>query len=416
MPFTTSRTLPLSFVAVFLMMTGCHQTVPAGPSEFTFVSAAAQDTIYEAEMAFNVELLDPATGLYRHATMAELKPAVMREVHRLKQEPLLRQVLNKLPVQQTEWFKSFDANLNHALAALLDATAVHHIPDTPLIRVSITMARRDDAQTILAALGEEYMRMKTIHVNAAATQRLRAAHENRDRAEQQYVKIQVAIKRFLENNPIDTLDEQTSEPAMQVHDLSQSLNELKRQHATASANRDQYRKRLKEGDFNPSDTERVKVNQSAFLQEIDHLLLDLHHKEAALQSEEKPDAVKIKHVETHILALERQRQTVFDRQAREWFNASHEQATMEAEFLKTHLESTAQSLAEWTIKRQDQFQVTHEYSTLLRGLRSAEADRHRATQKINDLMTQLDEGGAGRLGYRVLMEYPAQRSRKRADQ
>ncbi|MEM9346525.1 MAG: hypothetical protein AAGB26_07900 [Planctomycetota bacterium] len=412
MKSTTRRCFHPLLIAFLFSLAGCQQKAPTSPLELTLVSASLGETVYESEMAFNVELLDPATGLPRYATMDELKPVVMREAHRLKQEPLLRQVLNKPRVQQTRWFKSFNGNLDDAFAGLLDAVAVDPIPNTSLTRVSLVMADRSDAQAVLSTLGVEYMRIKDLNVEADTSQRLRAAKKSRDDAEQRYASVEVQMKRFLELQPIGTMDEQQSEEAIQIRTLSKSLIDLERRYRSAIDEREQQLKRQQEGAFDPSASEQIEISQSATVQAISHRLLELQFEEAVLVSKTDPDEEAIKQVAAHIQRLERQRQAAFDREFRVRFNAAIERSTLEAETVRYQITSTKEQIAEWRIRRQDRFQALQEYSSLLSEMGFAEKERQRAAQHISKLIMKT-EAGANSLGYRVRVEYPAQKAREK---
>lgn len=415
MPFTARHLSFLPLVAAFWAAIGCQSAAPSSPSDPIGISTTVQAAGYESEMAFNVELLTPDTGLPHHATMAELKPVVMREVHRLTQEPLLRQVLNKQSVQRTQWFKSFGGDLRAAQAALRKAISTQHVPDSSLIRCSIITPQRDEAQVILKALSDEYMRIKHLKAEATFSQQLEAAQQGLNRAEEKIMAMRVMSKRFLGTTPIDTLHEQASENAIQVRDLSESLNEWKRKSVTTQAEYHHYLQREREGNFDPSDSERIKINQSERLQAIDHRLIDLRLEEAGLQSEKDPEKTEIKRIEALILALERLRKAEFDRQARELYLGAVEQAALELEALHMHIASTTESLKKWTAKRQDQFGHAHQYKTLQRELRALELEKNRAQRRVNDLITQAKAGTNG-LSYRVNIEYPAQVSRQRASE
>ncbi|MEM6260048.1 MAG: hypothetical protein AAGI37_17375 [Planctomycetota bacterium] len=412
MKSTTRRCFYPLLIAFLLLSAGCQQKAPASPSELTLVNTALGETVYESGMAFNIELLDPATGLPRHATTDELKPVVMREAHRLKQEPLLRQVLNKPRVQQTRWFKSFNGNLDDAYAGLLDGLAVYPIPNTSLIRVSLVIADRSDAQAILAAIGDEYMRIKDLDVEADTSQRLRAAQKSRNSAEERLASLQIQVKRFLQVQPIGTTDEQQSEEAMQIRMLSKSLIDLERRYRSVIDEREQQLKRQQEGAFEPSASEQIEISQSATVHAISHRLLELQLEEATLASKTEPDEEAIKQTAAHIQRLEQQRQAASDREFRMRFNAAIERSTLEAEILSNQIASTNEQLAEWRVRQQERFQALQEYNSLLSEMSFAEEERRHATQHISKLIMKT-EAGANGLGYRVRVEYPAQKARER---
>jgi len=179
-------------------------------------------------MAFSVDLLDPSTGLPMPANMETLEPTLLREVQRITSEPTLRQVLNKPDVQSTAWFKQFESNLDDAAQALSESIAARHVPGTPLIRVyalrSLETETPEDAQIILQAISDEYLRLKDLAINASINEQLTAAQRARDQAEEAVASSAAQLKRHLLNNPVSSSNiERSRLNALETEALQQQL-------------------------------------------------------------------------------------------------------------------------------------------------------------------------------------------------
>ncbi|MFN3166827.1 MAG: hypothetical protein ACE37H_07165 [Phycisphaeraceae bacterium] len=184
-----------SFVLLIVPVSiGC-QTHRA--ADRTFVSANALERAYVSHMALSVELTDPATGLPEHPSADELRPAVLREVERLTFALLLRAVVNQPAVQATRWFAPFDNDLDDAHSALYKVIGVQNIEGSPIIYVHATTAHRDDAQIILTALHDEYMRQHEMARQSAEQRALQAAQKRLDAAEQHATSVNASLKRLL---------------------------------------------------------------------------------------------------------------------------------------------------------------------------------------------------------------------------
>jgi capsular exopolysaccharide synthesis family protein len=343
---------------------------------------------YTSGAQFNVQansmtMGDAGTSVTSPVRMTELEPLILREVQAIKSEPILRQILNKPAVQRTTWFKQFNNNLDDAYESLdEDVIGAAHIRETPLFTVRATTAKEDDAQTILQALSDEYIRRKDEEITMDSAQALRAAQGRRDDAEQRIANITVQITRFLATNPIESLSEGSSEATLRVKQLiveqerlNQSLNSLQATYA-------QLLQRQQEGLFDPSDEERAQIEAGRELMEIDSQLLQLRVQRNTLLDKFKESHATIRNIDQQILALQRERQVEFDNQARILFNAKLEQAANGVQILGEESQKTNAALAEWTKRRQDYVRLIQEYETLLRAQQQAEVDRDEATQAI----------------------------------
>jgi len=398
-----------SFFLLFAMVSiGCQTQRPA---EHTFISADAPARVYVSHMAFSVELTDPATGMPEHATAGQLRPFVLREAERLTFEPLLRTILNQPAVQATRWYGQFDNAWDDALFALREMVGVRHLEGSPLIYVYATTAHRDDAQIILTALRDEYLRQHKLREASTQQDAMEAAQRRLNAAQEQVTSIQAEIKRFLTNTPIDALSEATSEAALQVKRLTANLGDLERRYHEADAAYQRMIKRQTEGGFDPSDAERIEVENHPAIMAIDRQLLQHRVQQAVLQAQETPDEAALQQKEKAILALERERLNAFDEQFRMGFNARLESLALQRRDLASQREQTRQSLEAWAVKRQEQVRCKHAYKTLLREQRAAEAERNRARERVAEHIER-DRQGASPLGYRVVLEYPPQRARE----
>ncbi|MFK7788121.1 MAG: polysaccharide biosynthesis tyrosine autokinase [Phycisphaeraceae bacterium] len=326
--------------------------------------------------------------------MNELEPIILREIQQIRSEPTLRQILNKPVVQNTEWFKQFNNNLDDAFEALdEEVIGASHIRETPLFVVRATTPGSEDAQTILRALNEEYKRLKDLEMTAKSATALRAAQGRRDSAEQRGANITAQIKRFLETNPLPTLNEGSSEATIRVRSLVTEQERLNQGLNSLQASYNQLLERRQEGNFDPSDEERAQIEAGRELLDIDSQLLQLRVQRESLLDKFKPQHPVVRSIDQQVLALEREREVEFDMQARILFNAKIEQAANGVELLSAESQKTNASLAEWTSRRQDYVRLIQEYETLQRAQKQAEFERDEATSTIAALQ-QIDDNKA----------------------
>jgi hypothetical protein len=188
--------LHLLVVAAAFAATGCHSTT-AKEHPLTLVSVAPTTT-YQSDMAFTIDLTDPVTGIHKPAAMDVLQPMILREAERITYEPLLRQVLNQPEVRQTRWFEQFKDHSDEALEDLRQRIDVVQNSDTPVLRVYATAETEEDAQIILRALRDEYLRQKQLAAAASHQRQLIAAQKSRDPVERAAAGSKAQVQRFLE--------------------------------------------------------------------------------------------------------------------------------------------------------------------------------------------------------------------------
>lgn len=346
---------------------------------------------YTSEAQFNVQAakedIDSAgASVITTVNMDEIEPLILREVQAIKAEPTLRHILTRPVVQNTKWFQQFNKNMDDAFKAL-DEQVIKASPirETTLFTVSAVTGDAEDSKTILRTLNAEYLRRKEDRIDRDSEQAIRAAQSRRDDAEERITSIRSQIARFLQTNPLDTINGNSSEAELRVRQLiieeerlNQSLNSLQ---ATYS----QLLERQKEGNFDPSDEERAEIEAMPQIFNIDTQLRELRVQKQLLLGRFKASHESVKAIDLQILAFEREREEVFDTQARVLFNAKIEAAANGVAILSEETQQTSEAITQWTVRRQDYVRLLQEYDTLIRDQKQAEEERHDATEMIAKL-------------------------------
>lgn len=352
---------------------------------------------YTSAAQFNVQSTRTSlnnVGVDSPVVMQQLEPLIMRELQKIKSGPTLRQILNKPAVQGTTWFQQFNGDMEMAYTALdQDVIQASHIRSTPLFSVRATTKKGEDSQTILRALSEEYIRLSDLAAGAQSDQAMRAAQGRRDSAEQRIATTEVQKKRFLDTNPIESLNEGTSEATQRVRLLIVEQEKLNQILNSLQATYNQLLQRQQEGNFDPSDEERAQIEATLEIRGIDDQMRQLRINRDLLLDKYKEGHEAIRQLDLRMLALERERADEFDNQARIAFNAKLERAANGVENLAQEMLKTNQSLVEWTARRQDYVKLIQEYQTLDRAQKQAERDRDDATRVIEKLNEFEDNDG-----------------------
>lgn len=219
---------------------------------------------------------------------------------------------------------------------------------------------------------------------------LLAARHRLDAAEGRVTSIRVKIKRFLTTRPLDSIEEKSSEAALQVQRLVLETNELQKAYNSLRSTYDVLLQRQAEGSFEPSDQELAEINASEEIKEIDRALRGLRLEEAALLVEHKEDDLEVRKIRAKMQVLTKERNEELDQKARVLFNAKLEQAATGVNVLGQEIARAQQALAEWTVRRQDSVILLQEYDSLVRELQAAEQERENAARRVADL-TELQQ-------------------------
>lgn len=252
MPVNALLLLRLLLIVVLLTATGCPQVEqpsastenPAPEPATTETTPAETDglpTDYHSHMAFSVDLLDPSTGLPMPTKLETLTPTILREVDRITNEPIIRQVLNKQAVRETAWFKQYESDLDTAVQAFEQSIVARHVPGTPIFRVyvlrSLQTEAPEDAQTILRALSDEYMRQRGQLISVSINEKLTAAQKALSDAEGAVASITAQLKRHMQNNPISSGSiDRSRVSAMESESLQQQLRQAQERQDVAIRN------------------------------------------------------------------------------------------------------------------------------------------------------------------------------------
>jgi len=344
---------------------------------------------YTSEAQFAVELsnIDSISGRLR---LSDIEPLIKDEVSALTNEPTLRQVLRNEQVQDTEWFKQFNDNMDDALEDLED-NVVHasDIRGTTLFFATATTQSEDDALIILTALTNEFMRQKSEEENNRSQQQRTAAERRQRDADNALVAIRNERDNFLRTRSVDTLQANTGVAAIRVRNLTEEIDLLTKDYNSLVATRSLMLDRQADGDFTPSDQERQQIETSGQIVGIDQQLRQLRVQLASYQRDFGPQHRLVLNVESQVARLEEERLNAFDEQSRTLFRGMLDQAQNGVAILEQRIAQAETALAEWETKQQDFNRELQQYNTELQALTRAEQQAEDELAAANEQLSEL---------------------------
>lgn len=326
--------------------------------------------------------------------MAEIEPWILREVQAFLATPVLMETLNDPAVRNTSWFKQHNGDLDEALEDLstkvLKAT---HIRDTPLFLAQATTQKEEDAQTILRAIRDEYLRRKQLRVTSDSKLALDAATQRMDTAQGRIEDIENDVAELLDNRPIESLDERSTQAALEVNRLVYLTSDITSLLNSVQASYTELKKRVEANNFDPSDEERLQIENAQDILRIDAILSDRRVRRMVLSKQLGEKHKQVVDLDQEILALEHERQQEYDKQALTLFNSKLEQAELSLRIYDSRLKESVKSLDSWKKKRETYVSRKQEYDKLERRRNLAEEEREDANRAIEDLK-QIDNTDA----------------------
>ena len=317
---------------------------------------------------------------------SQLEPLILREVENAKAEPLLREVLNSPAVQKTNWFAQFNNDMDQAYEDLSENVLNSGTRrSTPLFTVSATTPNKNDAQIILSAHRDEFIRRQTARINSQSERDLQAAQRRKDTAEERITSIRGQITRFLNNTPLEDIDGQTDTASLQVRYLTAKLGDLTENLGVLEATHQQLLARQEAGDFSPRGEERQFIENMPSISNINNSLLQLQVSREPLMEKFKSGHRVIKELDAQILKLEREKKAKYDEIARGLFDAKIDNATSNLEVVRETHKATSNELTKLRIRREELVRLRQEYDTLVRELEQAQDERVIATKTIEQL-------------------------------
>lgn len=325
--------------------------------------------------------------------LADLLPVIEREVQSVRSEPTLRQTINNPTVQNTVWFQSFNNDLDAAYRNLSQAVSSSAIKGAPLFNVRAETPNRDDAQIILTALNQEYMRRQNERIDITFSRDLQAAQKRLDTVEEKITRMRGEIKRFLNNTTLDSLTEGSTQASIRSRTLITKIDSLTDSLNSIEATTNELNQRLQAADFTPTDDERQQIENRPVIQGIDSQIRQLRVSKEPLLERLAPNHQAIKQIDTQILLLEREKKQTIDEMSRLLFDAKLEQASLSRQVLVDALADAREEEIEVNAQRQDFVRLQQEYQVLTRELTQAESERVEAVRSVEDLR-QLREAEA----------------------
>ncbi len=327
---------------------------------------------------------DPWKGFNEQMENQDTTEAIIQaEVMRIRSEEILRDALGKQMVRDTNWFKGYDNNLEKAREDLQKKyLAVWMVRGAPVISMRARTRDADDAQRILRAIIDSYMKKLKIDTSNKSRDIRNVFVREQEMADQAMRHLQEQMNEFTLQQEISTLEANQSETALEL----QNLTELKVQLLSAI---DQYNSRydtlmkIKDsGHAEPTPDVIAELEMTPLIQQLSQSLQSLRQQREVYIQEYGPNHMQVRKVGRYIAAAEAEKKREIERLAREQQEAEIQSLAKTIEMLKGQyaelepkLLNAAQRMTDLTTKITRFEHMEKEYET-------AEEEKTIATQSL----------------------------------
>lgn len=282
--------------------------------------------LYEVLPAADTENVNVTVG---YGGREEIEGYMSTQVSVIQSDRILNKAVNQPDVAGTQWAKQFTVGGNfvpsEALKNLRDIVRASVIPETNLIRFSVTTGTPVDAQVIASSV-DEVFRNDNKQVSTRDAQNLVDDLERKVRELRQDVAaLDIRIDNIINENQLSSADEKSSISQVEIQNLQPKLVEIKANIAATKKQLESYQemKQAPNGTVYP-ETIRQQVEQGGIPQQLQ---AQIQSEEAYLKSDKEtygPNHRAVIRREKHLRALREQREHVIQQEMADKFSAAIE--------------------------------------------------------------------------------------------
>lgn len=321
----------------------------------------------------------------------QLEPEIQNNIQAIRSNELLNDLLKNNQVQATSWYQQFNDNNNLAVRDLQDNTLrVSYLPNTTLIRMTVSTESSSDAQAILYELVEVYLRRvadRNEQVNAVDR---RAFQDKRDAAIDRINTLTAEISRFTERNQMGSGQANIKSISDELALKMRYRAEIDRYLSSSQSGYESLLARQEQNDYEPSASDVFAIQNSQDILNIDAQIRGLEvRKESLIDQGIAENNPAIRRLETEQRSLEAQRAIAFDRKARELFSKNLEAAAQSVEQFRAESAQVDAQITELNARRLDMMRKLEELEAMQRQVAAQEEERDNANALLSDLDTRI---------------------------
>jgi len=352
---------PVRLLKKYYLLLGAAAVVGAVLGTITHFVLARTSPQYTSTATFACfpATSNPAETGGGYVSQDELRLFMGTQMAMMVSTPVLDKVLNETDVQRTAWAQQFVYNNTvqkpQAQPELERALSVKGVPQTSLIRLSMTWRRPDDVRTIVDAVCRVYQAELSSKTNSDSVQR-RQVLTTRIRELDSDIKVLNDNRdHVLEKNQITDIQAGLGSVDVKVRELSQKYVSNAESLAAAQSQYDRYRKIQEDGAVAQyPDNLRELANRDPVVAGLDQQISGYRtDHQTLLKTGLGPMHLTVIAARKRIDAAMEERQDAYDRAMRRLFDAELESMLDGVNNLQATKQETETELAKVETRRQD---------------------------------------------------------------
>jgi capsular exopolysaccharide synthesis family protein len=311
---------------------------------------------------------------------------VAGEVARLKSDRILRMVLERQAVQQTEWFQSF-ALIDDALEALdEEVLSISGQRESELINlVAVTPNTGSDAVVILTTLIDVYTDLLQLESDDTTADNRVAYQEDVNRNEDRIRVIQDQIRAFVTNEDIDSLDSRYSQATIAYRGMAQRMADLRIALSQSRAAASTMKQQVESGEFKPKLEDGMMIERHPLVLNHSQRIQSLKEQLGAMEEMGRQNSHAARLIKAQIAAAESEKQIEYNRQLQQLMQQQLEATARDVSSLESTIQDLNQHLAQGEARVVDLNAKMARYEQMQGELENTKAARDRAQAALDNI-------------------------------
>lgn len=322
-----------------------------------------------------------------------MESSIANEVVRLTSESVLLEAVARPEVKSLQWYQAFSTPREAREALDRGDLRVSAIRGTTLISVKAGTPYEGEGSKIAEAVINVYMNQLENEVSREDASLQRMYLDARERADQEIRRIQERIRRFLQDEELDSLESRSSAAAKQYDVLIQQQIELQ---SSLDAVTGMYQRLLNEqaAGTEPTPEQVATVEQMEDVVGIDRRRNAMKESLRAIETRYGPGHYQARATRNNLEALEVERQMLVERKMREYQSMQLMQASQGHQQLSTQLEALMPKVQEAAKRMIDLTGKLEQYQQLEEKLDDEQVKFRNADANLGRLRYKQEHPGA----------------------
>ncbi|MEM6333513.1 MAG: AAA family ATPase [Planctomycetota bacterium] len=254
----------------------------------------------------------PGTESELDATAVEF--AVATEIARMQSEPVLRSVLDRQEVRDTEWYASIKTTEDRIAGLRDDVLMITPRRDSAIINLAAETRKGDDSRTILNNLIAVYTDLLRQESEGNNRDNRQVYQQEINRADDTIRLLQERVSAFTQTNEIDSLDARYSQASIRYRDLSATMSQLELALASARSQAATIMEQVEAGTYAPSLDERLAVENLPLVMGHSQRIQSLKEQRTMMDELGSPNSYTARRLDAQISAAQIERDLEINRQ------------------------------------------------------------------------------------------------------